>query len=90
MFQCENYYSVGRTHTRAHTHTHTNTVQLIQVSFGCRRVKPEATQEEGVEKGPDTATAPLPPRCIANGTGFTCSSAACPAAGKTRYEANTS
>lgn len=23
-------------HTRAHTHTHTDTVQLIQVSFGCR------------------------------------------------------
>lgn len=46
----------------AHTHMHTNTVQLIQVSFGCRRVKPEATQEEGVEMGPDPATAPLPLR----------------------------
>lgn len=68
MFQCENYYSVGRTHTR--THTHTNTVQLIQVSFGCRRVKPEATQGEGVEMGRDTVMALLPPRCAANSTGF--------------------
>lgn len=77
-------------HTRAHTHMHTNTVQLIQVSFGCRRVKPEATQGDGVEMGPDTATAPLPPHCVANGTDFACSSAACPAAAKTRYDVSTS
>lgn len=38
--------------------------------------------------GPDTAMAPLPPCCVANGTGFTCSSAVRPAAGKIRGDAN--
>lgn len=80
MFQCENYYSVGRTHAR--THMHTNTVQLIQVSFGCRRVKPEATQGEGVEMGPDSATAPSPLRCAVTGTGSVCSSAVHPLPGR--------
>lgn len=65
VFQCENYNSVGWMHTM-HTHMHTNTVQLIQVSFGSRRVKPEATQGEGVEMGPS------PLRCAASGTGWAC------------------
>lgn len=69
---------------------HTNTVQLIQVSFGCRRIEPEATQGEGVEMGPDTTTAPLPPHLVANSVGCTDSLALGPAAGDTRYDENTS